>query len=148
MAPNRAVSVTRVIPAPAQVIFDILADPARHPDIDGSGTVVRARGQVPRLSLGARFGMDMKLGLPYRMVNTVVDFEEGRRIAWRHFGGHTWRYDLEPTEGGTTVTETFDWSTSRAPWFIELAGYPKRHPRSMEQTLQRLEQEATKSAPS
>lgn len=145
MAPNRAVSVTRVIPAPAEVIFDILADPSRHPDIDGSGTVVKARGHVPRLSLGARFAMDMKAGIPYRMVNTVVDFEEGRRIAWRHLGGHTWRYDLEPTATGTTVTETFDWSTSRAPWFIELARYPKRHPPAMEKTLERLERAAIRS---
>lgn len=144
MASNRAVSVTRVIPAPAEVIFDILADPARHPEIDGSGTVVKARGNVPRLSLGARFGMDMKLGVPYRLTNTVVDFEEGRRIAWRHFGGHTWRYDLEPTDAGTAVTETFDWSTAKAPKLLELAGFPKRHPPAMEKTLERLEAIATR----
>jgi uncharacterized protein YndB with AHSA1/START domain len=143
VASNRAVSVTRVIAAPPEVIFDILADPSRHAEIDGSGTVVKARGEVPRLALGSRFGMDMKMGVPYRMVSTVVDFEEGRRIAWRHVGGHTWRYDLEPTDAGTAVTETFDWSTSKAPWFIELARFPKRHPPAMEKTLERLEAAAT-----
>ena len=143
MASNRSVAVTRLIPAPPEAIFDVLADPARHPEIDGSGTVRKSRGGSQRLSQGATFGMDMRLGLPYRMTNTVVEFEEGRRIAWQHFGGHRWRYQLEPTEGGTAVTETFDWSTSRAPWFIELMGYPKRHPDAMRQTLERLEQVVT-----
>ena len=45
-------------------------------------------------------------------------------IAWQHFGRHRWRYTLEPVDGGTRVTETFDWSTALAPWFIEKIGYP------------------------
>ena len=139
MASNRTVAVSRVVPAPADAIFDILADPSRHAEIDGSGTVINARGGASRLALGDRFTMDMRIGVPYRMANTVVEFEEGRRIAWRHFGGHTWRYELEPTDAGTVVTETFDWSTSRAPWFIELVGYPERHPAAMATTLHRLE---------
>lgn len=144
---ERSVSVTRVIPAPPQAIFDLLADPARHPEIDGSGTVRRARGNPSRLSPGARFGMDMRIGVPYRITNKVVDFEEGRRIAWRHWGRHTWRYELEPTDAGTEVTETFDWSTSLAPWFIERAGYPARHLPAMQSTLERLDHLATQATP-
>jgi uncharacterized protein YndB with AHSA1/START domain len=137
---DRAVSVSRVIPAPAEKIFAILTSPAGHAAIDGSGTVVAAReGQPEKLVLGTKFGMSMKMGVPYRMQNTVVEYEQDRRIAWQHFGKHRWRYELEPVDGGTRVTETFDWSTARSPRFIELMGYPKKHIPNMERTLERLE---------
>jgi hypothetical protein len=136
---ERVVSVSRVIHADPEVIFEILADPSRHGDIDGSGMVQSARGGSTRLALGSKFGMDMKIGpLPYRISNEVVEFEENRRIAWAHFGGHRWRYELEPVEGGTKVTESFDWSTARIPKFIELMGYPAKHPANITATLERL----------
>lgn len=136
---ERVVSVSRVIHADPEAIFEILADPSRHGDIDGSGMVQSARGGSTRLALGAKFGMDMKIGpLPYRISNEVVEFEENRRIAWAHFGGHRWRYELEPVEGGTKVTESFDWSTARIPKFIELMGYPAKHPANITATLERL----------
>lgn len=136
---DRVVSAQRRIEAPAEAIFELLADPAAHARFDGSGTVVAARGDNPeRLALGARFGMDMKLGLPYKISNEVVEFEEGRRIAWRHFGHHIWRYELEPVEGGTLVTESFDWASSRFPPMYEWVGYPAKHEVNMAQTLERL----------
>lgn len=128
-----------MIHAPASRIFDILADPSKHSELDGSGTVRGAVGNPPRLCEGARFSMAMRMGLPYRVTNEVVEFEEGRRIAWRHFGGHVWRYDLEPVEGGTRVTETFDGRTSKAPLVLALMGVEKRHPAAMEATLARLD---------
>lgn len=129
---------SRVIPASPASIFDLLADPAAHARLDGSGTVRSAVGNPDRLSLGATFAMNMRIGLPYRVTNTVVEFEEGRRIAWRHFGGHVWRYELEPVDGGTRVTETFDGSTSKAPLVLTLMGAARKHPLAMEATLQRL----------
>lgn len=136
---ERAVTVERVIAAPARAIFDLIADPAMHPVLDGSGSVRRARrGNPARLSLGAKFGMDMRLGIPYRIRNTVVEFEEGRLIAWRHMGGHRWRYELEPTDGGTKVTETFDYSTALSPRGVERLGFPERNRKGMEATLERL----------
>lgn len=138
---EQMVSVTREIDAPPEAIFDLLADPARHGDIDGSGTVQDVRGGSQRLRLGSKFGMSMKFGpLPYRVSSNVVEFEENQLIAWAHFGKHRWRYELEPLDDGarTRVTETFDWSTSAFPKGIELAGYPKKHPANMEATLGRL----------
>lgn len=149
MAKERKVSVSRTIAAPAADIFDVLADPSRHVEIDGSGTVRGAKAAVPeRLALGSKFGMSMKLGVPYDIRNTVVEFEENRLIAWAHFGKHRWRYELEPVDDGTLVTETFDWSTSMAPFAIELAGYPKRHPAAMRETLARLDAVVTSAASS
>jgi uncharacterized protein YndB with AHSA1/START domain len=142
---SKQVSTSRVIDADRQRIFDVLADPGLHPVIDGSGTVEDVQDGGPeRLSDGARFGMSMKVGAPYRILNTVVEFEEGRRIAWRHFHGHRWRYELEDAPaGGTRVTETFDWSTARSKLPLELAGIPKRNLRGMERTLENLERLVT-----
>lgn len=139
MTKRRSVSRTRVISADSAAVFALLADPSKHALIDGSGTVKGARPGVPeRLSMGATFGMNMKIGTPYRIENTVVEFEENALIAWRHFGGHRWRYELEAVDGGTRVTETFDWSTSKGPLLLELAGVPKRNTKAIEKTLDRL----------
>jgi uncharacterized protein YndB with AHSA1/START domain len=137
-SPDKKVTVERVIAAPPQQIFDLLADPARHADFDGSDTVKDARDAPTRLAPGAQFGMSMRMGFPYRTKNTVVEFEEGRRIGWWHPAHNLWLYELEPAPGGTLVRETFDWSKSRAGWFVTLAGFPSRNRRGMEATLERL----------
>jgi hypothetical protein len=133
------VSVERVIAATPEAIFEVLADPRRHSEIDGSGSVQQARDGTPeRLSLGAKFGMEMKIFLPYRVQNEVVEFVEDRRIAWRHAGHHVWRYELHPLDEATRVIETFDWGPSRAPWALELMRVPQRNRKAMESTLERL----------
>ena len=136
---NQQVSVSRTIPAPPEAIFAVIADAGRHADFDGSGSVKGAVGDPQPLTMGTKFAMSMRIGLPYRIGNEVVEYEADRLIAWQHFGKHRWRYELEPVDGGTEVTETFDWSTARSPTFIELMGYPKKHPAAMEKTLERLE---------
>ena len=136
---SQMVSVERQISAPAEEIFALLADPARHADFDGSGMVQKLRGDGQSLELGSTFSMDMKFGpVPYKISSTVVEFEQDRKIAWAHLGKHRWRYELEPNAEGTLVRETFDWSTAMVPKAIELMGYPKKHPANMEATLERL----------
>ena len=141
MRPLQVVAGTRIVPAPAEDIFELLASPARHPELDGSGTVreVRGRRTPERLSLGATFGMQMRWGAPYKILNQVVEFEEGRRIAWRHFAGHIWRYILEPLGPDTTqVTEQFDPTNSRAPRVLKVLRWQPRNQRAIEQTLHRM----------
>ena len=139
-----------MIPAPPKAIFDLLADAAAHSRFDGSGTVREVRGEAPqRLSMGSTFGMSMRVGLPYRMANTVTEFEEGRRIAWqarppgiagRLLAGRTWRYELEPVDGGTLVRESWDVSTDHQGAFLKLGPLPERTRRNMEATLRRIEE--------
>ena len=137
---GRAVSVWRVVDAEPSAVFDVLSDPRKHPVIDGSGTVRAVRWpEGERLELGSRFGATMRQGVPYVIRNRVVEHDQDRRIAWRHLMGHRWRYELEPAEGGTRVTETFDWSTARIPWLIERGGFPESHPPAMAATLERLD---------
>lgn len=142
MPGDRSVSRSRVVDATPAQVFALLADARQHPLFDGSGTVKQTISAPPRLELGSRFGMRMHVLTPYVIGNEVVEYEEDRLIAWRHFGHHRWRYELVPVDGGTRteVTETFDWSTSRAPWLIELMGYPARNAAAIEATLERLAQ--------
>ncbi len=138
--PRRAITVERVIPAPAQRIFDVLADPALHPVIDGSGSVRKpGEGAPDRLAPGAEFGMSMRIGVNYKITNTVVEFEEGRRVAWRHLGRQVWRYELEQVDGGTLVRETFDYTDALSPLALRILRFPTRNRHAMELTLERLE---------
>jgi uncharacterized protein YndB with AHSA1/START domain len=142
------VTVERVVPAPAQEVFDLLADPRRHREIDGSGTLRETVSGPDRLSLGAEFGMGMQQGASYQMTNKVVQFEEGRVIAWQPrptsalfsklIGGRVWRYELEPVDGGTRVRETWDVSSERVPPTLwAMRGLTRKN---MAQTLARLEE--------
>ncbi len=148
MAENTIVSVDRVIEAPASVIFSVVADPSRHPDIDGSGALVNAKeGTPPRLALGSTFGMSMKLGVPYSMTNTVIEFEPDRRIAWqtvlagplgRLLGGRIWRYQFEEVDGGTKVTETWDITQDKQRALLKHGKVGQRTADAMSKTLERL----------
>jgi uncharacterized protein YndB with AHSA1/START domain len=149
---NDVVSVERVIAAPADRIFDLLADPARHHDIDGSGSVRDAKASPQRLTMGAQFGMAMQLGYKYSTKNEVIEFDDGKRIAWqttptssfqsKFAGGRIWRYELEPADGGTLVRESWDISKEKAPIKSLLRlGPTKNHTRqAMEKTLSNIAQ--------
>ena len=142
------ITVEKTIPAAPDAIFDLLADASRHPEIDGSGTVKQAKPDAPRrLSLGATFGMSMKMGIGYSMESTVIEFEDNRRIAWqsrppgflgRFAAGRIWRYELDPVEGGTRVRESWDLSQDHQRRLLKLGGLPDKTRLSMEKTLDRI----------
>jgi len=147
-------TVERMIPVPPEVIFELLVDPRRHRDIDGSGTVRGARGDPQRLELGSQFGMSMKIGVPYAMVSTVIEFEENRRIAWQTRGptaigrlvaGRIWRYEIEPVEGGSLVRESWDITQESAVTkpFARMGAEQTR--KNMAATLERIEELTTRS---
>jgi uncharacterized protein YndB with AHSA1/START domain len=142
MSSSRSISVSRLIHAPASTIFDLLADPRQHVLLDGSGSVSSVKRAPKRLALGSTFSMHMKMGLGYITRNRVVEFEENRRIAWHHFAQFVWRYELEPVDGGTLVTESFDYDK---PWAFAIIamGFPERNRSAMEGTLERLQAAVT-----
>ena len=145
---DNSVSVSRVIAADAQALFDVVADPTLHHVIDGSGSVQGVRGGSRKLALADKFSASMRIGVPYLITNKVVEYTEGRRIAWAHVGGWRWRYEFEPVEGGTEVTETFDWSTSKAGAYIRLMKWAPKNRVNMERTLARLDAFATNTSSS
>jgi len=142
--PDRVVTRERVVAMPPEEVFELLADPRRHVELDGSGTLRGSVDGPERLFLGATFGMRMQRFVPYRVRNRVVEFEEGRRIAWAHAGRHRWRWEVEagPEPGTSLVRESFDWSTSPFPWVLEVFGVPAQNAAAMERTLERLAQRA------
>ncbi|HMC38167.1 MAG TPA: SRPBCC family protein, partial [Acidimicrobiales bacterium] len=117
-------------------------------DLDGSGHVQALKGPGSRLSMGSSFRMAMRMGVPYSMVSTVIEFEEGRRIAWqtfgptalgRFFGGRVWRYELEPVDSGTLVKETWDISQESPLTRRMVRTATEATARDMAATLQRIE---------
>lgn len=152
--PRWVETVQRTIPAPAADIFQLVADPRRHQDIDGSGTVRDATDLPDHVTLGATFGMNMEFGAAYSMTSTVIEYDENRRIAWqsrpvegsgrwRHlFGGRIWRYELEATDGGTVVRESWDLSQERLRPLVW--GYRSKTRSNMRKTLERIEGLVTK----
>src|ERR1700754_385265 len=121
---GRSVSAGTVVAASPPEVFALLANPYRHHEFDGSGTVRQAPSGPQRLVLGDRFGVNMKNGLPYRITNRVVEFEQDRRIAWCHFMRAVWRYELEAVPDGTRIRETFDYSASPVGEGLQRGGGP------------------------
>jgi uncharacterized protein YndB with AHSA1/START domain len=137
----RTTAARIVIDAPAQQIFDLIADARCHPLFDGSGTLQGSLSGPDRLHLGAKFGMAMKIKLPYRITNTVVAFEEGKKISWSHLMKWTWSYELvDLGDNRTQVTEIF--SARDIPWFaakwLNTTGSLERNPKWMAKSLVRL----------
>lgn len=138
MADQMTASASAHVDAPAQDVFDYISRPANHAAISGDESVQGERHGPEQLTAeGQKFGMRMKMfGLPYRITNTVVEYEAGRRIAWCHPGKHRWRWEVEPDPaGGCTVTETFDMSTSPIKPALRLMGYPESHQENVEASV-------------
>jgi uncharacterized protein YndB with AHSA1/START domain len=139
----RQVSRSATVSVPAAELFALLADPAQHGRLDGSGTVLDAVKGSGRLSEGARFSVKMKqYGFPYRITSKVTAFVDGSLIEWAHPLGHRWRWELTPAgDGATTVTETFDYSKAGAvrARFLELMGFPAKNASGIEATLEQLQ---------
>ena len=130
-----------IIAAPAKMIFDLLANPSWHQLFDGSETIMKSVSGPKRLFLGAQFSMAMKIKIPYRIKNTVVVFEENKKIAWCHLMKWRWQYELIDLGNGTTqVTESFD--ASDIPFFakhwLNLTGAMAHNPKWMGKSLVNL----------
>jgi uncharacterized protein YndB with AHSA1/START domain len=156
MAEVRALQVSDTVPVPPERLFALLADPARHTDLDGAGMLRGLEsGDTPVTGVGDAFVMRMNqdgIG-DYTMRSEVVAFEDGRRIAWApaihpagslsHVigeldpSGHTYAWELEPTDdGGTRVTHTYDWSGVRDENALGL--YPRVSEDQMRASVARL----------
>ena len=147
-----SVSATTIIGAPAEVIFAVLADPAAHAAIDGTGWVrepldngtLTATGQIFRMAMYHPNHPDGD----YQMANRVETFHRPSTIAWEpgneagdgtlSFPGWKWRYDLTPAAPtSTAVTLTYDWSAVPDP-IREHIGFPPFPPDHLEHSLDHL----------
>lgn len=144
------ISVTATVDAPVERVFALLADPDRHPDIDGSGTVRASHTHLAITEEGDVFVMEMNHPTRghYRVENHVVRYEPDRALAWmpaavgKAPSGHVWSYELATDIGAhgddrTVVTHTHDWSEVTDPEF--LARVDEVSTEQMRETLRLLE---------
>ena len=147
-----SVSATRVINAAAGAIFAVLADPATHAAIDGTGWVRDALDGLPLTAADQIFRMSMyhpnHPNGSYQMANRVLVFDPPSSISWApgydagdgtlRFGGWTWRYDLTPTgPESSTVTLSYDWSAV-PDTLRERIGFPPFPPEHLGNSLSHL----------
>jgi hypothetical protein len=143
-AGRNQVSRSVEVHAPAADLFAIVADPRRHHELDGSGTVGESIRAPHRLVAGARFTTRTTMfGVPYRITSTVTALKPGELIEWRHPVGHHWRWEFVPlTPTITRVNETFDYRDTgllkdRLKYY-ERTGFAKRNAAGIEATLTKL----------
>lgn len=130
------------VAAPAAELFAMAADPRRHRELDGSGTVrdnIKAPAEV---AVGSKFSTSMKMyGVPYRITSRVTAFTPNEVVEWRHPEGHRWRWEFESLSPTLTrVTETFDYHDAGLlrRKFYELTGSIKANEKGIEATLTKL----------
>ncbi|WP_109472910.1 SRPBCC family protein [Ornithinimicrobium cavernae] len=111
----RVVTAQRQVAAGADQIFELIADPARQPAWDGNDNLAEAPSGQRVRAAGDVFVMTLTNGK--QRENHVVEFDEGRLIAWqpaepgKEPPGHLWRWELEPVDTAhTLVTHTYDWT--------------------------------------
>jgi hypothetical protein len=125
---DERMEVRRAIAAGPEEIFAVLRDPEGHVRIDSSGMLMSATGS-PVSAVGDRFVVhmdrealnDYPLGL-YDVTVEITAYEQDREIAWTILGqldppiGHVYGYRLDPFDGGTIVTQYYDWSGIHPQW--------------------------------
>jgi uncharacterized protein YndB with AHSA1/START domain len=112
---TKVTSASRDVAAPAETIFELIADPAQQPQWDANDNLAEAEAGQRVRAVGDVFATLLTQGEIRE--NHVVEFDEGRLIAWRPAEpgktppGHLWRWQLEPVDAShTRVTHTYDWS--------------------------------------
>jgi uncharacterized protein YndB with AHSA1/START domain len=146
---------TITIPAPAEAVFRVLADPTTHAAIDGTGWVRESLDSEPLTRAGQIFRMAMyHSNQSYEMANKVVVFDRPRAVAWEpgqdaardgnlSFGGWIWRYDVRSVSSSEAhVTLTYDWSAV-SPELREHIQFPPFDPAHLENSLSHLADIAT-----
>lgn len=111
----RVASTSRDIAAGLAPVFGLIADPSQQPRWDGNDNLAEAPAGQRVRRVGDVFTMTTTRG--HIRENHVVEFIEGRRIAWKPAEpgqeppGHLWRFELEPIDvSHTRVTHTYDWT--------------------------------------
>jgi uncharacterized protein YndB with AHSA1/START domain len=134
MSTDTSITVTRTIDASADAVFDVLSNPRRHVELDGSG-FVRSGDRTNRVqAVGDVFTMEMSgdhMGGDYRTDNHVVGFAQNQLIAWKTAPegteppGWEWVWELTATgPDSTDVTLTYDWSKVTDKELLKKISFP------------------------
>jgi uncharacterized protein YndB with AHSA1/START domain len=154
MSENK-ITVERTINASTDAIFDVLSNPARHVQLDGSG-FVQSDEKTDRIQgSGDVFTMNMSgdhMGGDYQTENHVTGYDANKLLAWQTAPagqeppGWQWVWELEAQgSDATLVRHTYDWSNVTDQALIQKVGFPLVNQEQLEDTLVRLDQAVTGS---
>jgi uncharacterized protein YndB with AHSA1/START domain len=149
------ITVQRTIPASSDAVFDVLSNPERHAELDGSGFVLGDEKSDRIQGTGDVFTMNMTgphMGGDYQTENHVTGFSPNHLIAWQTAPagqeppGWQWVWELE-SEGSdsTNVTLTYDWSNVTDPDLLKQISFPLVSEQQLEDSLDNLGQAVTGS---
>ncbi|ROR90839.1 SRPBCC family protein [Nocardioides aurantiacus] len=142
--------VERTINAPSAQIFEVLSNPERHVELDGSGFVRSVEKSNRIQGSGEVFTMNMAgdhMGGEYRTENHVTGFDPNKLLAWRTAPagqeppGWEWMWELEAQgSDATLVRHTYDWSHVTDKALLDKIGFPLVTEQQLDDTLVRLEE--------
>lgn len=143
------------IAAPADLIYDIVADVTSTGDRSPECRRVEWLGESARAVKGARFrGQNRWRGFTWSRNATITAADRGHEFAFKTEPGHgiyhdttTWRYQFEPSgDVGTSVTESYELSAPR--WLKTMdtmLGRPKALRKGVHRTLINLKHAAERA---
>jgi len=148
MTDQKRITVQRTIDASTQAVFDVLSNPERHPELDGSGFVVSDEKTDRITATGQVFRMNMSgphMGGDYQTDNTVTGYDANHLLAWQTAPADTpppgWEWTWELAAQGsesTDVTLTYDWGNVTDPALLEKVKFPLVSQSELEDSLGRL----------
>jgi hypothetical protein len=145
---DKAITVQRQIPSSAKDLFDVLSNPARHIELDGSG-FVRGDDHSDRITAnGQKFRMNMTgehMGGDYQTDNFVSGYVTDKLIAWKTAPAGTeppgweWMWELDPQgPDSTDVRLTYDWSKVTDKALLAKGLFPLVSESQLEDSLAKL----------
>lgn len=148
MTQEKSITVQRTIDAPTQAVFDVLSNPERHSELDGSGFVISDEKTDRIAGTGEVFRMNMTgdhMGGDYQTDNTVTGFDHNHLIAWQTAPADTeppgWEWTWELVAQGSDATDvrlTYDWSKVTDPAILEKVSFPLVSQQQLEDSLGNL----------
>lgn len=148
MSTDTSITVQRTIDAATTEVFDVLSNPERHVELDGSGFVISDEKTDRITATGQVFRMNMSgdhMGGDYQTDNTVTGYERNHLLAWETAPADTdppgweWVWELEAQgSDATDVRLTYDWSKVTDPAILEKVGFPLVSEEQLEESLNLL----------
>ena len=148
MSDDKRITVQRTIDAPTQDVFDVLSNPERHPELDGSGFVISDEKTDRITGTGQVFRMNMTgdhMGGDYQTDNTVTGYDPNHLLAWQTAPADTeppgWEWTWELTAQGSDATDvrlTYDWSKVTDPELLKKVSFPLVSQQQLEDSLANL----------
>ena len=148
-------TVERTIQAPTSAVFDVLSNPQRHVELDGSGFVKSDAGSDRIQQVGDVFTMNMTgphMGGDYQTDNHVTGYSPNQLLAWQTAPagqeppGWQWVWELEADGSeATTVRHTYDWTNVTDQELLSKISFPLVSQSQLEDTMTNLDQAVTGS---